>query len=718
MKKLLRVVAGLLLLTLPKQAFLQSYVFNYQVNVVENGITYANAFAGGLNNPQFYPVDIDQDGDQDLFVFDRAGSTILVFTNTDGNYAYWYQYAAIFPTLENWVVLTDYNCDALPDIVTGFEDGIKTYKASWTGFTLTYTEDVPKLDFVEAGFTFELPVGYIDLPGIADMDSDGDMDVLTFNMTGGVVDYYKNQAVENGESCGTWSLEHVEGCWGNFYESGITYSVELDYSCKGVTTARENVHAGSTFMIFDEDADGDKDLVLGDLAFGVLNRLVNGGDAFYGDIVDQDTTFPSYDKPYDVPLFPAAFLLDVDHDGLDDMLVSPNSVNSSESRKNVWYYKNVSTDDTYVFDYQTDTFLVETMIDLGDGSYPAFFDYNNDGLLDIIVGNFGYYVDGDDIGQLALFENTGTATNPAYTLVDRNFGGLSDFGFNGICPTFADLDGDGDDDMLIGESTGNLHFFKNIAAPGNPASFVLFTANYQGIRPGNNSTPCFADVSGDGLPDLLVGEQNGNVNYYENTGTIAAPIFTLQNEFWGNIDVRLTGTVTGYSAPFVYTSPAGNFVYVGCQDGTIYRYLPTADFSGAFTEETTMFSQIESGAFTTVSVADINADGLPEMVIGNKRGGLQLFRDASAVNLVEQTLQKLTIYPNPAQQTIMVQLPSDIPVSSCLIQDLQGRTISLSFVQEQQQVKCSVADLASGMYYIFLNSSDQQIVGYGSFIKI
>lgn len=718
MKKLLSVVAGLLLLSVPKQAATQSYVFNYQVDVFENGIQYQNAFAGGLNNPQFYPIDIDQDNDDDLFVFDRAGSTVLVFTYEAGTYTFWYQYAAIFPPMQNWVILIDYNCDELPDIVTGFEDGIKTYKANWNGFTFEFVEDVAKLNFFEAGFFFDLPVGYIDIPGFSDMDNDGDIDVLTFNMTGGVVDYYKNHAVENGEACGTWSLEHVEGCWGNFYESGITYSVDLDYTCKGVTSARENVHAGSTFMIFDEDADGDKDVVLGDLAFSVLNRLVNGGDALYGDIVDQDTTFPSYDKPYDTPLFPAAFLVDVDHDGVDDMLVSPNSVNSSESRKNVWYYKNVSTDESYVFDYQTDTFLVETIIDLGDGTFPAFFDYNNDGLLDIIAGNYGYYVDGDDIGQLALFENTGTADNPVYILIDRNFGGLADFGFNAICPTFADLDGDGDSDMLVGETNGYVHYFKNIAPPGNPASFVLFAGNYQGIRPGNNSTPFFADINQDGLPDLLIGEQNGNVNYYENTGTAAAPIFTLQNEFWGNIDVRLLGTVTGYSAPFVYQSDAGNFVYVGCQDGTIYRYLPTADFTGAFTEETTMFNGIKAGSFSTVTMADINADGLPEMLLGNKRGGLQLFRDATSVQIQEPEANLLNIYPNPTRHTLSIQIPEGRDVQEMVIKDLQGKAIHIPFTTNAQTITCAVDQLASGMYFVFLISNDNRQIGYGRFIKM
>lgn len=67
------------------------------------------------------------------------------------------------------------------------------------------------------------------------------------------------------------------------------------------------MHAGSTFMIFDEDADNDMDVVLGDLAFGNLNKLVNGGDKDLAHITDQDTTFPAYDLPYEVPIFPAPF---------------------------------------------------------------------------------------------------------------------------------------------------------------------------------------------------------------------------------------------------------------------------------------------------------------------------------------------------------------------------------------------------------------------------
>ena len=56
------------------------------------------------------------------------------------------------------------------------------------------------------------------------------------------------------------------------------------------------------------------DLVLGDLSFQNLNKLVNGGDASLH-IVEQDTVFPGYDIPVDMTTFPAPFLLDVDLDG-------------------------------------------------------------------------------------------------------------------------------------------------------------------------------------------------------------------------------------------------------------------------------------------------------------------------------------------------------------------------------------------------------------------
>ncbi|MFI5171357.1 MAG: hypothetical protein ACHQFW_03150, partial [Chitinophagales bacterium] len=557
----------------------QQYIYNYNVPVIQDGITLQFPFAGGLNNPQFSSVDINNDGVEDIYIFDRTGNKSLVLINDGGadevNYFYWHQYQELFPPLKNWTILMDYNCDGFKDIITSFdssllETGIKTYKGSFDGF-YSFTEDVNRLQFTEAGFDFHLPVGYIDIPGFADINFDGDIDVLTFNMAGGIVDYYENREIEDGLPCGTWKLEHINSCWGNFYESGITYSVDLDHECKGVNKMDDGMHAGSTFMIFDEDDDEDMDVVLGDLAFGNLNKLVNGGDKDFSHITDQDTTFPAYDNPYDVQIFPAAFLIDVNNDGKKDMLASPNNINQSENFKNVWYYKNISTDNTYVFDYQTDSLFVSDMIDLGDGAYPVFFDFNYDGLQDLIIGNYGYFNNGNYEGKLALYENTGSTTAPEFNLITRDLGGISAFNFISLVPAFGDMDDDGDEDLLLGESEGFLHYFKNIGPPDGPAQFVLDTPNYQGIDPGQNSAPQLIDINGDDLPDLIVGEKNGNLNYYENTGTAALPVFTLQSDFWGNVDVRRFGSLTGYSNPFLFKTNSGDYeLYVGNEEGTIY----------------------------------------------------------------------------------------------------------------------------------------------------
>ena len=69
------------------------------------------------------------------------------------------------------------------------------------------------------------------------------------------------------------------------------------------------------------------------------------------------------------------------------------------------------------------------MIEVGEGAHPVFFDYNADGLMDIIVGDFGIF--DPSVGPLLyksglwLYENIGTASSPAYQLVDTDYANIS-----------------------------------------------------------------------------------------------------------------------------------------------------------------------------------------------------------------------------------------------------------------------------------------------------
>ena len=161
------------------------------------------------------------------------------------------------------------------------------------------------------------------------------------------------------------------------------------------------------------------------------------------------------------------------------------------------------------------------------------------GDLDLVLGEYD--------GELSYIENTGTSTAPVY--VKRTGSGNPfdelDFGKESA-PVLADLDGDGDVDLVVGEQGGVLNYLENtVTTP-------VFVARNGGANPlhdvdvGSTSTPALGDIDGDGilrpvsvdrqrpkithLPlagdlDLVVGEEGGELIYLENAGTSTAPVF-------------------------------------------------------------------------------------------------------------------------------------------------------------------------------------------------
>src|SRR5262245_13116077 len=149
-------------------------------------------------------------------------------------------------------------------------------------------------------------------------------------------------------------------------------------------------------------------------------------------------------------------------------------------------------------------------------SAPAFADIDDDGDLDFFLGGFG--------GYTHFYENTGTAMAPAFVgPVSFPFGIIS-IGPHNI-PTFADIDGDGDLDALMGDDSGSIWFFENTGTAAAPA-FVLTAVNPFGLADvGAFSGPAFGDLDGDGDLDALVGNSAGDLTFFENVGTTVAPSF-------------------------------------------------------------------------------------------------------------------------------------------------------------------------------------------------
>ena len=175
-------------------------------------------------------------------------------------------------------------------------------------------------------------------------------------------------------------------------------------------------------------------------------------------------------------------------------------------------------------------------------SAPTFADVDGDGDLDAVVG--------ESNGNLIYYENVGNATNPNYqaqTGSNNPFDGI-DVGSLST-PILADVDGDGDLDAVVGESDGNLNYYENVGNATNPNYQAQTGSNnpFNNIDVGSSSAPILADVDGDGDLDAVVGEFSGNLNYYENVGNATNPNYQAQtgsNNPFNNIDVGSSSAPT------------------------------------------------------------------------------------------------------------------------------------------------------------------------------
>jgi hypothetical protein len=703
----------------------------------EGGIARTLAFAGGLNSPQFSQADLNNDGQQDLFVFDRVGNVPLAFLRrADGSFDFRPEVLRNFPEVEGWILLRDYNGDDIADIFAYQGDpvsSVQVFRGSYgpegmlnfSPFPFGRQPNVIHIPVPGSPRPTQLYVSEIDIPDINDVDYDGDLDILTFNFAGGYLEYYQNQSVERGYGTDSLIYELVDNCWGGLYESGISTELNLATSpgecASNFGSEVGGRHAGSTVLTLDNDGDGDRDLLLGDLSFANLNLSTNGGSRTEAWMNAQDVTFPSYDTPVDLPIFPAPFYVDVDGDGVRDLVVGTNQDPNGIDHENVWYYQNRGSDADPRFRFFQEDFLVGQMLDVGTGCRPAVLDHNADGLMDLVVGNYSYFeLFGVRNPRLQLYENVGTPTAPAFALVDDDFLSLNQFNSSTFhfAPTFGDLDGDGDWDALVGEQNGRLFYLENEAGPGNPVDFAEPVYNYMDIRIGLSSVPQIIDLNRDGLADILIGERTGNINYFQNVGSPGSPSFvTDENELpnlrrLGGIDMRIPGFSTAYSSPWVLDLGDRFELFVGNQWGAIAAYGDISTVpEAAFTELYANLPGIREGRQLHPVFHDFDADGFFELVVGNYRGGLSWFEtniqlDGTVDVATIEEQADLSVYPNPTHDLVRVAGPASGRWKLSLV-DLSGRTLR-EVVVEHPQHELSVADLASGIYLLSIQQADQR----------
>jgi hypothetical protein len=711
---------------------------SFDVAVAYGATTLLGPWMGGLNAVQISEIDLNFDGLKDLFVFDRAVDKPFTFINTGSGYVYDASYESQFPQMNSWALLRDFNCDGLEDIFTYATGGIQVFRNTSDAINgISFVQETSLILSQQGSNLINLYVSSIDIPAIDDIDGDGDLDVLTFNILGFYLEYHKNLSVENYGNCNHLEFELKNSCWGHFSESGLgTNEVTLNDNCSNVTNPelgenglnesikKHGVHSGSTVLSIDIDGNGVKDLILGDATFSTSVMLLNGGTAPNQNsaMVSQDVSFPSYNVPIDVKYFPAHFYVDVDNDGIRDLMVSPNNRLQSENAHSIFFYKNIGTNAAPVFSYQKNNFLQEDMIDVGSSSYPAAFDYNNDGLMDLVVGNYGYYDNTIDqyVSRLMLLENIGTITNPEFKLVDSDYLKLSQLGFKEtIYPAFGDIDNDGDVDLIVGDLNGNLHYFENTGGSG-VANLQLKASLLKDdlgntIDVGLFAYPFLFDVDNDGDLDLIIGERRGKLSFYENIGELWAPKFKFITDSWGGVDVKQSGFVEGHSKPCLFRDRAGEVqLFVGSEEGVIHHYNNIkGNLLGTFNEEEYSVANINLGRNSALMLYDYNDDGKYDMIVGNVRGGLVYYNGLTeTVGTKELTNLSFKLFPNPTSGRVSFEFTETTSVE---IYSIEGKlhkqfqlergvhSIELNLPKALYFVKVSVSNGASSTVKLLVN---------------
>ena len=757
----------------------QYYYSNSSKFLNANNDTLLYPFTGGMTSPQFSNIDLNNDGMNDLVVFDRStpldwGHKLMTFIWDGTKMVYAPQYEGVFFEFNNWVKFIDYNGDGKADIFTEISneryqliDTTKFLETSSLRVFLNTSDISGILKFKEINNQIQdtggwwdpstqMPAGEVnlnksDINGIDDLDGDGDIDLISFLNFGYSPFFYENWTINPQHiPYNHDSLVYIlrDECWGYIQfdvNSGMNkfrlrQSKDSLSSCFYQMYPKSSRHAGSSTLFIDLNGDGIKDMLYGDINYTNLIALYNDrlhNSLHHDSISSQDLLFPSNTTPANFIYQPSAYYVDINNDGKKELLCTTNNAVSVKSTKNVWVYTNSGTNSTPVFNYQgNDSFpLYNETIDLGTRSAPVLIDIDNDGDKDLIVATNGDYAQTLNYSdRLVLYKNINNDTKPIYSLVDTNFLMLSkDTPILNLHPTFGDLNNDGKVDMIIGDANGYILYYINQSS-GSNYSFQLQSRQYANIAVRGYAAPQLIDLNKDGLLDLVIGNKLGYVQYYQNTGSKSSPQFssTPTIDFLGNIQVNkivikgagLTdSSMTGYATPHVCDlNNDGNYeMVVGCEAGYLYLYTGINTIPGsvfprtileaknngyAFVDEFANPKNINFGYRTVPFVGNMDGDSKPDIIVGNLRGGLNLFSSINSLhtgigNVPNEKTNNVNLYPNPANNIITISTDNINENLEFEVFDIVGKSfLKGSFSKYYSTQSLNTANFNPGLYFI------------------
>ncbi len=569
-------------------------------------------------------------------------------------------------------------------------------------------------------------------PCFTDIDNDGDLDLFTSDFRG-LVHYWENQgsAEEANFVHITDSLEYIDVAGiahidfadidsdgvidmfigdnlGNInYFANIGTPEAFDFELVTQNFGAVHVVEQAAPCFIDIDADNDYDLFVGD-EDGYMHYYRNDGDSVNWDYILISANFMGID----VGIYASPEFADVDGDGDFELFIGKDG-ESGCLLGNIYYYHNIGNSNVFEFDFITKNYLILDQSTLG--VMPQLIDINNDGLFDILAGSYS---------GIFYYENQGTPSAASFVLMDETFQDIYIWGFH---PWFVDIDGDGDYDLLCGESVipgpPAIRLYINRGTPEEPDIFLYNEDFITNPDFHVNAHPGCADIDADGDYDLFVTSDNENFYFYQNDGSSTWPDFNLITNQWQGISFP---PYAAYWRGFCFEDIDEDddldllMLNVYAEDYDNLRFYRNEGniFSPNMVFETNVFLPDYVILHPSPSLVDIDNDHDLDLFCGDLDGGIQFFRNwGDSTGVADRgktspcTFTLYPNYPNPfnAQTVIPFTLDRALPIRIAVYNQLGQEMVTL--VDERMnpgtyQVDWDAGAVSSGVYLIQLETGE------------